>query len=62
MAVPVLVNTSVRDEDFAGVRYHIEGELVPVLQVELAMTGIYFEHHILLWKDTSVDIGINYGN
>lgn len=58
MAVPVLVPTSVRDEDFGGVRYHIEGELVPVLQVELAMTGIYFEHHILLWKDTSVDIGI----
>ncbi len=57
MAVPILVPTSVRDETFGGVRYHIEGELVPVLQVELAQMPIYFEHHILLWKDPTVEIG-----
>ena len=36
MAVPVQVASNIRDEKFAGVTYHIEGELVPVLQVELS--------------------------
>ena len=58
MPVPQLLPTNVRDESFAGVTYHIEGELVPVLQIELSQMPIYFEHHILLWKDVSVDIGI----
>jgi uncharacterized protein (AIM24 family) len=58
MAVPVLLPTNLRNETFGGVRYHIEGELVPVLQVELAQMPIYFEHHILLWKDVSVDVGV----
>lgn len=58
MAVPVLLPTNLRDETFGGVRYHIEGELVPVLQVELAQMPVYFEHHILLWKDVSVDVGV----
>ena len=58
MAVPVLWPTRVRDESFASVTYHIEGELVPVLQVELSEMPIYFEHHILLWKDVTVDIGV----
>ena len=58
MPVPQLLPTNVRDESFAGVTYHIAGELVPVLQVELSQAPIYFEHHILLWKDVSVDIGI----
>ena len=58
MAVPVLAPTNLRDETFGGVRYHIEGELVPVLQIELSAMPIYFEHHILLWKDVGVDVGI----
>ena len=58
MAVPVLLPTNLRDEVFGGVRYHIEGELVPVLQIELGQMPIYFEHHILLWKDPSVEIGV----
>lgn len=58
MAVPILVPTAARDEEFGGVRYHIEGELVPVLQVELAQMPIYFEHHILLWKDPAVNISL----
>lgn len=58
MAVPVLIPTTTRDEEFAGVRYHIEGELVPVLHFELFQMPIYFEHHILLWKDPAVDIGV----
>ncbi|MBY0522412.1 MAG: AIM24 family protein [Gemmataceae bacterium] len=57
MPVPVLMPTAERDAKFGGVTYHIEGELVPVLHVELGATAIYFEHYILLWKDPSVLIG-----
>jgi uncharacterized protein (AIM24 family) len=36
----------------------IEGELVPVVDVELgARQTIYFEHHILLWKQPNVTLG-----
>ena len=59
MAVPKLLKSTVNDEFFGGVNYHIEGELVPVLQVELDKTKIYFEHHVLLWKDTVVEISVH---
>ena len=58
MAVPVLLPTTARDESYAGVTYHIQGELVPALSVELASMPLYFEHHVLLWKDPQVDVGI----
>jgi uncharacterized protein (AIM24 family) len=58
MAVPVLLPTGVRDETYGGVTYHIEGELVPALQVELSQLPVYFEHHVLLWKDPQVEVGI----
>lgn len=58
MAVPALLPTTANAESFGGVTYHIEGELVPVLHVELAAMPIYFEHHILLWKHPQVNIGI----
>jgi uncharacterized protein (AIM24 family) len=58
MAVPVLLPTAARDETFGGVRYHIEGELVPVLHLELGTVPVYFEHYILLWKDPAVSIGV----
>jgi len=48
----------VNNETRGGVTYHIEGELVPVLQIELHSIPIYFEHHILLWKDPKVEIEI----
>lgn len=36
----------------------VEGELVPVVDVELGRSQtIYFEHHILLWKQPSVTLG-----
>ena len=56
MAVPTLLTTSSLNETFGGVTYHIEGELVPVLHLELDRVGIYFEHHILLWKDPAVEV------
>ena len=56
MAVPTLLPTTAQNEKFGGVTYHIEGELVPKLHLELSNTSIYFEHHILLWKDPAVQI------
>jgi uncharacterized protein (AIM24 family) len=50
MAAPRLVPTNIRDEVIGGITYHIQGELVPALMVELREGSIYFEHHVLLWK------------
>jgi uncharacterized protein (AIM24 family) len=59
MERPRILPTSTRDESFAGITYHLEGELVPVLTVELpSRASVYFEHHILLWKHPTVDIGL----
>ncbi len=58
MTAPVLLSTSAQQETFAGVTYHIDGELVPVLTVDIAHVPVYFEHHILLWKSPTVNIGI----
>jgi len=55
---PAQIKTSITDETYAGVTYHLEGELVPVLTIELEHTKIYFEHHILLWKHPTVNIDI----
>ena len=36
----------------------VEGELVPLVDVELGtQQTVYFEHHILLWKQPSVTLG-----
>ena len=36
----------------------VEGELVPVVDVELGrQQTVYFEHHILLWKQPNVTLG-----
>src|SRR5271156_5940577 len=59
MQRPTLLPNSATDETFAGVTYHLDGELVPALTVELSDTqSVYFEHHILLWKHPGVTIGI----
>ena len=58
MAVPTQLPTTTQNETFAGVTYHIEGELVPVLHLELSHVPVYFEHHILLWKDPGVQVGL----
>lgn len=56
--LPRLMPTRATAETFGGVTYHIDGELVPVLTVDVSKTSIYFEHHILLWKHPSVRIGL----
>ena len=56
---PVLLPTARETESFTGYTYHLGGELVPVLTVDLeAGQSIYFEHHILLWKHTQVEISL----
>jgi uncharacterized protein (AIM24 family) len=56
MHIPEPIPTSVSDESFAGVTYHIRGELVPELQIELSSVPVMFEHHVLLWKEPGVQI------
>ena len=59
MQRPTLLATGATDETFAGVTYHLDGELVPALTVELnSAQTVYFEHHILLWKEPRTQIGI----
>jgi uncharacterized protein (AIM24 family) len=58
LSIPILKPTAAGDEQFAGVTYHVEGELVPVLRIELGGVPVYFEHHILLWKEPRTQIGI----
>ena len=36
MHLPEPIPASVHDETFAGVTYHIRGELVPELQIEIS--------------------------
>jgi uncharacterized protein (AIM24 family) len=56
MRIPEPIPTSVHDESFAGVTYHIRGELVPELQIDLGDVRVMHEHHVLLWKETQVEI------
>ena len=56
MNLPEPIQTTITDESFAGVTYHIRGALVPELQLELSGQAVMFEHHTLLWKETAVKI------
>jgi uncharacterized protein (AIM24 family) len=59
MERPRILPTQADGEMFANVRYHLDGELVPMLTVELPPGGsVYFEHHVLLWKHPGIEIGI----
>ncbi|HWA62376.1 MAG TPA: AIM24 family protein [Caulobacteraceae bacterium] len=57
-SLPTLMPTKANAETFGGVTYHIDGELVPVLSVDVTRMPVYFEHHILLWKNPTVRIGL----
>ncbi len=56
MPLPEPIPVSVADETFAGVSYHIRGELVPELQIDITGQAVMFEHHVLLWKETQLDV------
>lgn len=56
MPIPALLRAGPREESYGGVTYHIEGELAPVLHMALGSVAVYFEHHILLWKEPHIQI------
>ncbi|MBV8938213.1 MAG: AIM24 family protein [Alphaproteobacteria bacterium] len=59
MRSPSLLPTIAQAERFGGISYHLDGELVPALTVELSTgSSVYFEHHTLLWKSPRVEIGV----
>ncbi len=42
---------------FSGSTCQVEGELGPVAEIALhPQDGVYFEHHVLLWKDETVPL------
>ncbi len=54
--VPLIITTGAGSPGV--VTYRIEGQSVPVLEVELDAAGIYFDHYVLLWKDPAVRIAL----
>ncbi len=57
---PQILPTQIPEGQAPGVSYRIEGELVPV--VHMALSGevpVYFEHHVLLWKYPTMQIGLH---
>jgi uncharacterized protein (AIM24 family) len=57
---PKLLPTQVEQGGVPGVTYRIEGELVPVLHLQLdGATRVYFEHHVILWKDPALEVGLH---
>ena len=54
---PQLLPTQIQQGTAPGVNYRLEGELVPVLHMALdGQVPVYFEHHVLLWKDESAPL------
>jgi uncharacterized protein (AIM24 family) len=57
---PQILPTQITAGEAPGVRYRLEGELVPVLHMTLdGQVPIYFEHHVLLWKYPNMQIGLH---
>jgi len=59
MERPKILSTASPAETFAGYSYFLDGELVPMLTVDLLPDqSIFFEHHILLWKSPGINIRV----
>ncbi len=44
---------------FSNSTCQVEGEIVPVAEIKLGPgDSIYFEHHVMLWKDENVPMGV----
>jgi uncharacterized protein (AIM24 family) len=57
---PQILPTQIPEGTAPGVRYRLEGELVPVLHMALdGQVPVYFEHHVLLWKYPQLQIGLH---
>ena len=56
---PVLLPTRIDEGHGPGVMYRIQGDLVPVLHIRVdGSMPIYFEHHVILWKDPALNLGV----
>lgn len=60
--LPNLIPAKGNARTFADVAYHVAGDLVPVLTVDVSKTQVYFEHQTLLWKHPSVIITLRDSN
>jgi uncharacterized protein (AIM24 family) len=59
-SAPQLLPTRVDEGIAPGLRYRIEGELVPVLHMTLdGSVPVFFEHHVILWKEANMAIGMH---
>ena len=59
-AAPQILPTQIPEGTAPGLRYRLEGELVPVLHMALdGHVPVYFEHHVLLWKYPTMQIGLH---
>lgn len=57
---PTLLPTRIEEGRGPGLQYRVDGELVPVLHIRTDGTvPIYFEHHVILWKDPAMQVGIH---
>ncbi|HEX7472434.1 MAG TPA: AIM24 family protein [Candidatus Limnocylindrales bacterium] len=57
---PMILPTHVEDGAGPGLIYRIDGELVPVLHIRVdGSMPVYFEHHVILWKDPGMAIGMH---
>src|ERR1700753_1577982 len=59
-SAPTILPTQIPQGTAPGLNYRLEGELVPVLHMALnGEVPVYFEHHVLLWKYPSLQIGLH---
>lgn len=59
-SAPQILPTQISEGTSTGIRYRLEGELVPVLHMALdGSMPVYFEHHVLLWKYPNLQIGLH---
>src|ERR1700741_1032803 len=57
---PTILPTQIPEGRAPGLRYRLEGELVPVLHMALdGQVPVYFEHHVLLWKYPNMQVGLH---
>jgi uncharacterized protein (AIM24 family) len=57
---PQLLPTQVEQGAGPGLSYRIDGDLVPVLHLQLdGSMRVYFEHHVILWKDPELAVGLH---
>jgi uncharacterized protein (AIM24 family) len=59
-SAPRILPTQIQEGTAPGLRYRLEGELVPVLHMALdGQVPVYFEHHVLLWKYPAMQVGLH---